>query len=138
MDTQKKYHAPSNCPVCGDVMEIVKLKCKKCGCELSGSFTPCKFCMLEEKHMQFVEAFLRCRGSIKEMEKMLGVSYPTVKNMMDAALLALGFDEKKSERQKRVESEKEEILAKLAAKEMDVDTAIKRLNALKGGNGNEQ
>ena len=35
--------------------------------------------------------FLRCRGSIKEVEKALGVSYPTVRNMMDAALEALGL-----------------------------------------------
>lgn len=138
MENQKQYHAPSNCPVCGETMEIVKLKCKKCSSELSGSFAPCRFCMLEEKHMQFVEAFLRCRGSIKEMEKMLGVSYPTVKNMMDAALTALGFDEKADEKKKQLAEAKEEILAKLAAKEIDVETAVAGLNALKEGKGNEQ
>lgn len=137
MEKQKQYHAPSNCPVCGETMEIVKLKCNKCGCELSGSFAPCRFCMLEEKHMQFVETFLRCRGSIKEMEKKLGVSYPTVKNMMDAALIALGFDEKADEEKRRIEEEKEVILEKLAAKEIDVETAVARLNALKGGKGHE-
>ena len=47
--------------------------------------------MLEEKHRQFIEVFLRCGGSIKEVEKALGVSYPTVRNMMDAALEALGL-----------------------------------------------
>ena len=48
-----------------------------------GEFSPCRFCSLEERK-QFVETFLRCRGSIKEVEKALGVSYPTVKNMLEA------------------------------------------------------
>lgn len=126
------HHAPSVCPVCNYTMEVTKLKCQSCGTELSGNFVPCKFCTLEEKHLQFVETFLRCRGSIKEVEKSLGVSYPTVKNMLDAALTALQLNEKAVEDTIREEEEKEEILAKLAAKEIDVETAIKALKHLKG------
>ena len=85
------YHAPSKCPVCGQTMEVTRLHCRHCETELTGNFAPCKFCMLEEKHRQFIEVFLRCRGSIKEVEKALGVSYPTVRNMMEAALEALGL-----------------------------------------------
>ena len=67
-------------------MQVTKLRCPSCHTELSGQFAPCRFCTLEEKHLQFVEVFLRCRGSIKEVERALGVSYPTVKNMLEAAL----------------------------------------------------
>ena len=91
---KKNFHAPAQCPVCGERMLVTKLRCPHCGTELSGEFAPCRFCRLEEKHLQFVETFLRCRGSIKEVERALGVSYPTVKNMLDAALTALGLDEK--------------------------------------------
>ena len=91
---KKNFHAPAQCPVCGERMLVTKLRCSHCGTELSGEFAPCRFCRLEEKHLQFVETFLRCRGSIKEVERALGVSYPTVKNMLDAALTALGLDEK--------------------------------------------
>lgn len=127
------YHAPSRCPVCGGEMSVVSLSCKNCGTDLNGSFAPCKFCSLEEKHLKFVETFLRCRGSIKEVEKALGVSYPTVKNMLDAALSALGFDERPELRAVREEEERTEILSRLANKEIDVDTAIEALNQLKGG-----
>lgn len=126
-------HAPSRCPVCGNTMTITRLKCGSCGTELVGEFTPCRFCRLEEKHLQFVETFLRCRGSIKEVEKALGVSYPTVKNMLDAALSALGFDERPDLRAVREEEERAEILARLSQKEIDVDTAIEALNQIKGG-----
>lgn len=127
------YHAPAQCPVCGQEMEVTRLKCSQCGTELNGTFAPCRFCKLEEKHLQFVETFLRCRGSIKEVERALGVSYPTVKNMLDAALAALGLDEKPEERALREKAEKAEILSRLAGGELDVETAIQALNQLKGG-----
>lgn len=129
---QRSYHAPSICPVCGDIMEITSVKCCQCGSELSGQFKPCKFCTLEEKHMQFIETFLRCRGSIKEVERSLGVSYPTVRNMMDAALNALGLNEAPAPKSPQ-DQERAEILEKLSKKEMDVESAIQALSKKKGG-----
>ena len=131
------FHAPAQCPVCGESMVVTKLRCSHCGTELSGEFSPCRFCRLEEKHLQFVETFLRCRGSIKEVERALGVSYPTVKNMLDAALSALGLDEKPELRALREKEERSEILQRLSNGEIGVDTAIEALNQLKGGKGYE-
>lgn len=128
----KTYHAPTQCPVCGQRMQVTGLRCDNCGTEISNRFEPCRFCGLEEKHLQFVEVFLRCRGSIKEVEKALGVSYPTVKNMLDAALSALGLDEKPQE-DKNAKAERAEILRQLSNKEMDVSAAVEALNRLKGG-----
>lgn len=129
---KKNFHAPAQCPVCGERMLVTKLRCSHCGTELSGEFAPCRFCRLEEKHLQFVETFLRCRGSIKEVERALGVSYPTVKNMLDAALTALGLDEKPELRTLREKEERAEILQRLSDGEIDVDTAIEALHQLKG------
>lgn len=126
------YHAPSQCPVCGEPMQVTRLQCPNCHSELSGQFTPCRFCTLEEKHLQFVEVFLRCRGSIKEVEKALGVSYPTVKNMLDAALTALRLDEKPELREVRAKEERSDILSRLSGGEMSVDAALEALNQLKG------
>lgn len=129
---KKNFHAPAQCPVCGERMLVTKLRCSHCGTELSGEFAPCRFCRLDEKHLQFVETFLRCRGSIKEVERALGVSYPTVKNMLDAALTALGLDEKPELRALREKEERAEILQRLSDGEIDVDTAIEALHQLKG------
>lgn len=131
--SDNRFFAPSRCPVCGGDLTVTRLQCGNCGTELNGSFAHCRFCGLENKHLQFVETFLRCRGSIKEVEKALGVSYPTVKNMLDAALTALGLDERPELRAVREEEEKAEILERLANREIDVDTAIEALNQLKGG-----
>lgn len=127
------YHAPSVCPVCGAPMTVTRLTCHHCGAELTGEFQSCRFCRLEEKHLHFVETFLRCRGSIKEVEKALGVSYPTVKNMLEAALNALGLGEQDELRAVREQEEWADILTRLANKELDVDTAIEALNQLRGG-----
>ena len=129
----ERFHAPAQCPVCGADMVVTKLRCSHCGTELSGDFAPCRFCRLEDRHLRFVETFLRCRGSIKEVERALGVSYPTVKNMLDAALTALGLDEKPEQRVLREKEERSEILQRLSDGEIDVDTAIEALNQLKGG-----
>lgn len=129
----ERFHAPAQCPVCGADMVVTKLRCSHCGTELSGEFAPCRFCRLEDRHLRFVETFLRCRGSIKEVERALGVSYPTVKNMLDAALTALGLDEKPEQRVLREKEERSEILQRLSDGEIDVDSAIEALNQLKGG-----
>jgi hypothetical protein len=46
---------------------------------------------LDDAQLQFVEAFLRCRGVIKNVEDMLGISYPTVKARLASVLEAMGF-----------------------------------------------
>ncbi len=125
------YHTPSKCPVCGQAMEVTRLQCGHCGTELAGRFAPCRFCGLEGKHLLFVETFLRCRGSIKEVEKALGVSYPTVKNMLDAALAALGLDGPKDSGQGQEKEGKASVLARLSNGEMSVDEAVEELNRLR-------
>ena len=126
------YHAPAQCPVCGHSTTVTRVRCSHCGTELTGEFAPCRFCKLEEKHLQFVETFLRCRGSIKEVERALGVSYPTVKNMLDAALQALGLEDRPQGAQER----RQQVLEQLSQGELDVDAAVEALNKLKGGRGN--
>ena len=130
---KKNFHAPAQCPVCGERMLVTKLRCSPLRDRASpGSFAPPPVLPVEEKHLQFVETFPRCRASIKEVERALGVSYPTVKNMLDAALTALGLDEKPELRALREKEERAEILQRLSDGEIDVDTAIEALHQLKG------
>lgn len=126
------FSAPTKCPVCGDRLEVTKLECGNCHTELSGTFEPCRFCALEESDLSFIETFLKCRGSIKEVERELGVSYPTVKNMLESALNALGFgDEGEETANKRAKEDKNEVLEKLSNKEISVEDALEVLKSLK-------
>jgi hypothetical protein len=103
-----------NCPVCGNGMVISRLSCRNCGSSLEGSFSLrepssrfdahiCHFdapddeallgrlARLDGTQLEFVEIFLRCRGIIKNVEVMLGISYPTVKARLANVLATIGF-----------------------------------------------
>jgi len=82
---------PGRCPVCGETMEITSLHCGACDTTISGHFATCKFCQLSEEMQDFVEIFIRSRGNIKEVERALGISYPTVRGRLEGVIKALGY-----------------------------------------------
>jgi hypothetical protein len=107
------------CPVCSANLLATKLSCNQCHTEISGEFTLSKFSYLNRDELYFVETFIRVQGNIKEMERELNVSYPTVKKNLDAIITKLGFAPVKP-----VQDDEAEILAKLKNKEISVDEAL--------------
>ncbi|MBP2655517.1 MAG: hypothetical protein H6Q73_3086 [Firmicutes bacterium] len=89
----------THCPVCNKNITITKLACKNCTTKIEGDFLPCKFCRLPDEQIEFIEAFLKCRGNIKDVEKELGISYPSVRSRLDSVLQALGYLGNKEEYQ---------------------------------------
>lgn len=87
------YKMPHRCPVCDHEMKISKLTCTYCPTKIEGEFSSCKFCRLPAEQLIFMEAFIKCRGNIKEVEKELGISYPTVRNRLDSVIEVLGYGE---------------------------------------------
>lgn len=123
------YQPPSKCPVCAMELRITKLSCPKCKSELSGSFQPCKYCALDEKQQRFMETFLKCRGSIKDVERALSISYPTVKGLLDDLLNTLFPGEKTEQEETRGISQ---VLDQLENKEITAAEAANLLSKLKG------
>jgi hypothetical protein len=85
------YKVISKCPVCNSKLRIAKLKCNKCGTVIENDFEFSKFEYLGEEQLNFMEVFLKCRGNIKDVEKELGISYPTVRAKLDEVVSALGY-----------------------------------------------
>ena len=52
-----------------------------------------EFALLPKEHLDFLRLFVKTRGNLKEVERILGVSYPTVRARLDALLKALGYEE---------------------------------------------
>lgn len=77
------------CPVCDAPLEITELTCVSCKTRLAGQFPPPPLARLASEHQAFIETFLRCRGVIRDVERALGISYPTVRARLDAAVEAL-------------------------------------------------
>jgi len=89
--TAKLYQAPSDCPVCGDALITTRLGCRGCGSELAGEFGHCDFCALDERESELLRVFLASRGNLREVEKHLGVSYPTARARFTVLLTKLGL-----------------------------------------------
>lgn len=85
------------CPCCGNHMQVTEYRCKKCAITVSGDFEKSDFWNLDALQLKFAEIFLKKRGNIKEVEKELGVSYPSVKKLLDNLVSALGGDKKESD-----------------------------------------
>lgn len=128
-----KYKAPGKCPVCGERLSIIKLGCPKCSTAIEGEFQPCEFCRLPEEDLEFVKVFIKCRGNIKDVEKELGISYPTVRGKLDAVIRDLGFDVSAKETlQERANKEtaRNEILDRLSKGELTAKEATEKIKNL--------
>ncbi len=79
------------CPVCGEGLGVTRLRCSACTTELSGDFQVCPYCRLDPNQERLVSVFLKTRGNIREVEKELGISYPTVRARLDEVVRALGM-----------------------------------------------
>jgi hypothetical protein len=88
-----EHRAPSDSPVCGAELAVIRLGCPSCGTELAGVFRPCEFCALNDKETEMLRVFLASRGNLREVEKHLGVSYPTARLRFAELLEKLGLGE---------------------------------------------
>src|SRR5256714_10044843 len=92
MGTEHTPYAPAHCPTCAGELVITRLQCPTCGTEVAGTFTLGRLAGLREPHASLLEIFLRVRGNVKEMERELGLSSPTVRARLEEALAAAGLD----------------------------------------------
>lgn len=119
----------AQCPVCDQPLSIAELRCQSCGTSLRGEFphSRCAFCSLPAEQLRFLELFIRCRGNLRELERTLGLSYPTVRARLDSLLTSLGYTATESA---DTADQRREILEALEAGSLTPDEAIAQLEAL--------
>ena len=81
----------STCPVCEGRLQVTRLHCNTCGTTIEGEFSVGRFARLGRDQMSLLESFLRSRGNLRELERELGLSYPTVRGRVEALLRVLGL-----------------------------------------------
>ena len=74
---------PLHCPSCGGVLAVKRLRCQACETEVEGSYSFPALVSLSKEDQEFVLGFIKASGSLKEIAKIIGVSYPTVRNRLD-------------------------------------------------------
>lgn len=122
-----KYKAPGICPICGHGLSVSRLDCGYCSTKLEGEFTLCKFCQLPDEQRDFIEVFIKCRGNIKDIEKELCISYPTVRNRLDAIIEALGYKVEKNDNAADIKVKKQEVINALDRGEITPEEAAIQL-----------
>lgn len=85
------YRPPRDCPVCSSRLHTTQLGCPHCGTGIVGSFRPCDFCGLDDGDLAMLRVFLASRGNMRDLERHLGVSYPTARARFDDLLRRLGL-----------------------------------------------
>lgn len=81
----------STCPVCEHELAVTRLHCSECGTTLEGTFSVGRFGRLNREQLSLLESFLRSRGNLREMERELSLSYPTIRGRVEALVKALGL-----------------------------------------------
>ena len=102
----------ARCPICAEQLAVARLDCVACGTRIEGSFALGRFHQLSGQQLEFLEVFIKARGNFKDVERELGISYPTVRSRLDAVIRALGFPSQ-AEPDREAERRKE-ILRELA------------------------
>ena len=136
----------ATCPVCQGELTVTRLHCRSCGTALEGEFGVGRFGRLEREQLTFLESFLRSRGNLKEMERELGISYPTVRSRLEVLLRALGLGdgsaapvldeeteavpEEPAHSDEDLAAERRTILERLSRHELSADDAAAAIRAL--------
>ncbi|MGD8412878.1 MAG: DUF2089 domain-containing protein [Candidatus Latescibacterota bacterium] len=110
----------ANCPDCGKPMRLSRASCPDCQVDLEGHFEISSLGRLPEEDQVFVTAFLRHHGSIRKMEQLFDISYPTVKNRLRGIV-------EKLDREFSAPSANAAILEQVARGELTVDEALERM-----------
>jgi Uncharacterized protein conserved in bacteria len=85
----KERIVPNTCPSCGGKLMIGELYCQGCPTKVCGSFDLPPLMRLNAAEQEFVESFVTASGSLKDMAKIMNLSYPTVRNRLDEIILKL-------------------------------------------------
>lgn len=92
-DKPSKVDLPAGCPLCGGQIRITRVRCDCCSSEISSTFEVGPLGKLPAEYQKFIAVFLRHRGNIKQVEKEIGISYPTINKMLEGVNRMLGAGE---------------------------------------------
>lgn len=119
------------CPFCGDELQVTRIACPTCHSAIEGTFSLGRFQRLNPEQLAFLEVFIKNRGVIRNVEAELGKSYPTIRNMLDDVIRALGFEvdddgENAGEAPEEAERRRQ-VLDRLGRGEISADEAVRLL-----------
>ncbi len=112
------------CSYCGGELHIERLRCKGCNIAVEGEIPLPRLARLSPEDREFIELFVRLSGSLKDMSKQLGISYPTMRNRLNRIIELLTQEISNDQKYRK------EILEKLDQGKIKAEEAVKLLREL--------
>jgi hypothetical protein len=134
----------SQCPACGGQLIITECKCPACQLQMRGEFQSGQLSTLSDDELTFIKVFLTARGNLTEVERVLGISYPTIRNKLDEINNSLNRINDATElRQKKLsntletnptstEDTRKDILQQVADGRLSPTEAVQKLREIQG------
>ncbi len=121
------------CISCGGRLEIRELYCESCDITIRGRF-PLEgggpFAQLSDDQLAFLHLFVTSRGNMSDVERSLGVSYPTVRAKLDELIAALSPSEEPPAPSRPAPLTRSEVMEQVSRGEIDVDQAMAMLESM--------
>jgi hypothetical protein len=134
----------NQCPACGGQLIITECKCPACQLQMRGEFKSGQLSTLSDDELTFIKVFLTARGNLTEVERVLGISYPTIRNKLDEINNILNRTDETTEiQQKKLsgttetkqdsnEETRKDILQQVADGRLAPAEAVQKLRELQG------
>jgi hypothetical protein len=107
MNDEKKL--PTVCPSCGFDLTPKRLACSHCETLVEGTFELPVLVRLSHEDQEFVQNFVKSSGSLKDLARQYGVSYPTVRNRLDSLIGRVQTLESRSREEKGVQQDRSDL-----------------------------
>jgi len=117
----------AKCPVCGENLVITEFSCSSCGTTIRGRFELDEFFRLSPEQLNFLRIFIKARGNLSELQKELGISYPTARSRLESIVRTLGYEAKEIEEEREVDN----LLDKLEKGEISSQEALEQIRRLR-------
>ena len=127
--------ATLRCPACEGRLFPRELECADCGLHLQASYPRNEFARLDDDALHLLRIFVACEGRIRDMERALGVSYPTVKSRLAGLRETLGFTREENTPEEEAgpssdppkPTETADTIGRLERGEIDFEEAMRQL-----------
>lgn len=115
----------TNCPVCGESLNVTRLECGSCHTAIEGQFSMGRLGRLSREQLDFVELLVKNRGNINGVASDLKVAYNTARNRLDDIVATLGYTPPSDDNR----PDRRAVLDRLASKEISVEDAMRMLRS---------